>query len=578
MTATITEAVALARERRFAEAAAAAVEYAGTLERRQPDSRWLYEAWGAAGKFFHLAGSAEAAMEAFDRCFAVFDRVLPGQTNVGFVMNHTSAWPELFARAALSALDAGQPARAVDYSEAGRARLVGSISRDVAPPSGADPSVWAEYRSAWRRLAWQLADRKHVEGKATREDREAADRVGALRRHLRGMGVPSELLSPVSEVATVADVVRALRNGDGATSVVYAISLDEDVLRPVLITSDGAREITLPPEDQKAILDGAYRFAEGLPRADTPSRIDALLQRLLDDAARPLAALLEEVLAWGSPSRVVWIPHGALVTVPLAAIPLGRGTLVDAAAIQVAPSLTMAERTLRPRTAATFRAAYVEGRAEGKTPTEGGEALLPPAVSKGVGTSRPASLDELRAAAGGCSLVLFSSHGVFDWERPVSSYLELGFDCTMDDLVGSSVFDDGTVVVMNTCDAGTVAQDVTNEPVGIPIALMASGAETVLGPSQPVAALAGVVFCLLVLEELDGGLASPEAVQSAVIRMRGMTRGEVAELLRSVGHPFGEILTSRLSQPAFRERAHWAFFQHWGGSWKMSRRTRDDPP
>lgn len=572
MADSLVRTAALAQERRFEEAARSALDAAAFYQRRQPNSRWLYDAYAAAGKFFQMAGMPDPAIDAFDRCFTVFDRVLAGQANVSLVESMLQDWPELFSRAALAALDAHQPARAVDYAEAGRARLAGRIVAAGACPPGADPSDWEAYRSAWRRLAWQVTDRLLRNEKTSAGVRDAAEQVGTLRRRLRRAGVPSDLLSPVSAVATVDDVVRALSADGTATAVLYAIALDDNVLRPVVITRTGAREVVLSPTDQETIGAAVRRFALELRQAGDLEDADRALERLLDAAASPLASLFEGALR-DTVARLLWVPHGALVTVPLAAVPLRDGrVLSDAVALQLAPSLTMAHRALRLRSVQAGRAAagYVEGRVEDRmAPTEGGQTLLPPDLKDDVAPQRPASVAELRAASAGRDLVLFSCHGIFDWDRPVASYLQLAFDCTMDDLVGSTVFDDGTLVALNTCDAGTVAQDVTNEPVGIPIAMMAGGAHTVLGPSQPVQSLAGVTFCLLVLRRLAAGVPSPEAVRDAVVRMRSLTRGEVVELLREAGHPFASAMTTQLGRRAFLERAHWAFFQHWGGAWQM---------
>jgi hypothetical protein len=81
-----------------------------------------------------------------------------------------------------------------------------------------------------------------------------------------------------------------------------------------------------------------------------------------------------------------------------------------------------------------------------------------------------------------------------------------------------------------------------------------------------VGALAGVVFSALVVEALAAGEASPEATRTAIGKMQRIRRGEVRELLEGLVHPFGpKIPRSRPDAPMFRERANWAFFQHWGG-------------
>jgi len=558
----------LAQERRFAEAAACAMEAAEEVERQQPVSMALYEHYASAGKFFHLAGQPHRGMQAFEKCMQVFEAVLGGQANVNFVLRHVGTWPELFARASLTALEAGQPGRAVEFAEYGRSRVMGALSAPVAAPPGAGAGEWHAYVRGWRRMAMHLASLNLQHRTPGKQETEAARELTELARRLAESGVPLAVLRPVSEGVQVQDAIGLLRRQPIQTTIAYAITMDDKLLRLVAIDAEGAREIELPPAEQGEILAAANRFR--MFEASKSNDLAGPIDELLESAGGPLGDGLHQALDDQVGGRLIWVPHGALVVVPIAALPWDGGALIDRVAIQVAPSLAMALRALRnvdPNGSAA--AAYVEGPWSEKArqaPTEGGETLLRGIGHIDLAQVAPGTMQELASALSGRRLVLFSCHGVFRWDEPASSHLQLGFDCGIDDLVGSGVFDPKSLAVLNTCDAGTVAQDATNEPVGLPIAMMAAGAATVVGPSAPVEAIAAVAFSCLFLREVCRR-SSPEAVQEAVKLMRTITKGELGAMLDEAGHPFARYLKAGgLNDRFFKQIADWAFFSHWGSA------------
>ena|SRR5437867_7131725 len=96
------------------------------------------EHYAAAGRCFQPAGRAQAGVDVFDRCFAIFEHVLSRQTNVSFVLNHLKTWPELFVCAPLAALDLGDP-RARRAVRRGRTRAPhGSLAATWTAPCGVD--------------------------------------------------------------------------------------------------------------------------------------------------------------------------------------------------------------------------------------------------------------------------------------------------------------------------------------------------------------------------------------------------------------------------------------------------------
>jgi len=570
--AVLATAMALAQERRFAEAAACAMEAAEQVERQQPVSMVLYEHYASAGKFFHLAGQPRRGMQAFEKCIEVFEGVLAGQANVNFVLRHVATWPELFARASLTALEAGEAGRAVEFAECGRSRVMGALAAPVTVPAGVRAGEWHEYVRGWRRVAMRLASLNLQGRRPGKEETEAVRELTELARRLADSGVAPAALRPLSEAVQMEDAISLLRKQPVPTTIAYAITMDDKLLRLVAIDAGGAREVDLSPQEQGEILAAANRFRA--LEASKPGDLDRPLEDLLQSAGEALGAGLHRALENQVGGRLVWVPHGALVVVPIAALPCDGGRLIERVAIQVAPSLAMAMRALREIDAnGSTAAAYIKGPWSEKArqaPTDGGETLLRGVWRIDFAQALPRSIQELAAVLSRRRLALFSCHGIFRWDEPATSYLQLGFDCNIDDLVGSGLFDPRSLAVLNSCDAGTVAQDATNEPVGLPIAMMAAGAATVVGPSAPVEAIAAVAFSFLFLRELSRR-PSPEAVQEAVKFMRTITKEELRAMLEEIAHPFARYLqTGRLNDRFFKKAVDWAFFTHWGSAQTLS--------
>ncbi len=561
----------LAKQKRYAEAGADARKRAVAMERRDPYSRYVYEAWGAAGTCMQLAGDHVAAMAAFDKCLGAFDRVLQGQANIQYMMNHVANWPEMFARAAFSALDAGLPEKALEYAEEGRARLVGTVIAAPPAPPSVNQDEWNAYIAAWRRLASRLSGQRV--GSQSGEMAELMSDVHDRRRQLVASGVKADSLKLVCPIARAADVMARLKSqGAASPTVVYAVTLGDRDMRLVALSRNGIFEVPIPEDRQRLVLQAAICLKRGLaedPGADT---IDDELGAFLEAAGEPFADSLRQALQGNASGSIIWVPHGVLVCVPLGALPWQNGVLADMVSVRVASSLALACGALDSSRQEKARSAYVEGRSDaGDAATKGGETLFPMALGAQPQPNRPASMDELRVAMAGRTLALFSCHGVLRRLDPVASFLKLGFDCTVEQILAGNVVAPRSLLVLSTCNAGTVMQDAVNEPVGIPVALMASGGFAVVGPSQPVRSIAGVTFCLLFLRALGEGKPSPEAVQHATAEMRRLKRGELADLLLAAGHPYAGVIQSDLGRPAFRQRADWAFFTHWGGSWELER-------
>lgn len=575
---TIHEAARLAAERKFAPAAAVVLECADRALRmgRRLDA---FDNLGAAGKFFHLAGDHPAALAALDRAFDLFEKDLVHQPRATLVIRRLAAWPELYTRAAVSALAVGDPLRAVTLADRGRTRALGHRLGPAAdaPPRNARPDVWRRYVAAWRR-AVALAARELLDesGWAHRTDTKELDaELSDLRNALTDDGVSSEDLTPIRPVQDAADAVAALAASDSPPTVVlYAVRLDDKVLRFVAIDARGAVEVPIGEDEQSRILRACDAHAAELRRDPdhVGARIEELAPSLLAETGPALAGVFERALADARTRRLLWIPHGSLVGVPILACPCGDGLLADRAAVLVAPSLALGMAALGADRRAAPRVASLRGRVEpGKASTSGGDALLAASGWEFPAEVEPRARSEFDSAVKGRTLVHVTCHGVRDAADPLHTRLEFGpgLDLTIEDLLESSSIDPDALVLLGACDSGTVAQTDVNEALGIPMGLRAAGAHAVVGAAWPVARIAAVVLCLRILRELADGAASPEALQRAALFARDATAARIHELLAAARHPLAAVVADIDPTERLLASPHlWAAYLHWGGGWR----------
>jgi CHAT domain-containing protein len=582
--ATIQEAVRLAQEKQFAPAAAVALECA---ERSLRTGRRLdaFDFLGAAGKFSHLAGDHAAALAAFGRAFDVFEKDLVHQPRATLVIRRLAAWPELYTRAAVSALELGDPLRAVTLADRGRTRALGHRLGPAAgvPPRNARPELWRSYVSTWRRaVALAASGLLDADGWTRRADAKALDaKLSETRMTLSDDGVASEDLTPLTPVRDAADALALLRDPAAPkTAVLYAIRLDDTVLRFVALTARGAVEVPLPADDQGRILRACDVHAAEL-RGDPDAiagRIEELAPALLAETSPRLAPVFERTLADAETDRLLWIPQGSLVGIPVLACAVGDGLLADRAAVLVAPSLALGSAALSPDRRATTGVASLRGRVEdGKASTAGGDALLRAAGWRSPPEVEPRTRAEFDAAVADRALVSVTCHGVRDAKDPLHARLEFGdgFDLSIEDLLESPSFHADALVVLGACDAGTVAQTNVNEALGIPMGLRAAGAHAVVGAAWPIARVAAVVLCLRILRELADGAASPDALRRAAVFARDAPASTIHELLAAAGHPLAALVADVEPTERLLAAPHlWAAYLHWGGGW----RARDAKP
>jgi CHAT domain-containing protein len=537
----------------------------------------------AAGKFFQMAGEDRRAIEAFERAFAMFEHDVMYLPRASYVVRRLAAWPETYIRAALAALGIGDPVKAVDLAETGRSRAIGNRVGPSARwrPPAAPPDLWDQYARSWRTAVARAVNELIDTDRPGSDERNGAleDELDELRERLLAEGVPPEELTPLATPVRASEMISKLQMASRPTTVLYSIRLDDQDLRFVRLTADGASEISIGEDDRRTVLQECDRYLAALrdDRGQIFKTIQSLLPALMKRVEGPLGTVLERALDGQSEGRLLWIPQGSLVAVPIAACPCDDGMLVDRAAVMVAPSLTLGAPAAEPDVPVAPSVRPIRGQAIlRQAPTDGGDRLLSMLTEAVPPEVVPGSIKEWNEVVADVSLVHVTCHGVYDWDDPLRSHLKLGFDLSVLDLFDQSVLRPGALVVFGTCDSGTVAQGDINEAVGFPTAMLTSGGAAVVGAGWPVARPAAVSECLGFFRGLREGLASPEALQVAMVWAREATIDQLVEALADVSHPLAEdplLLKRREDNPddiLLAPVYYWASYVHWGGSCRMS--------
>jgi len=561
----------LGLEQRFPEAAAEA-EAQAKLCLARGLRIGAFGALASAAQFYMLAGDNDAALDAFRRAFDLLDHDLQYIPYADLLVSRLASWPDRYLLAAFAALRAGEPLTAMSMAETGRARATGSRLGAVGScPPEVEPEEWDHFVDLWRRAvalaANELVAASGWSGKAVSEAVTAE--LTDLRRTFVSRGVRVEQLSPVGQPVDASTFVEALGRTPRLTAILYSVRLSTG-LRFIRVDAAGATELKLSPDAQKAVTGAVDRMTAAMRESgtgDNPPLRD-LIANLLGEvgpALDPVLAAATDGLAGG---RMIWIPQGALAALPVMALPCAGGLVVDRVAVMVAESLGAAEAALGAGTEVVLRRAAIRGQYQtGQAPTDGCAAVV------GATTDIvPANVDELNRAVDGSSLVHLSCHGIFDWAQPLESYLQLGFELHVADLFDRVELAPGAAVILGTCDSGTVAQTDLNEGIGMPAGLLAAGATTVIGAGWPVARIAAVAICRKLVEGLDAGHSSPEALRDASVWLRDATGADVLATLQTIEHPLALTMAAQsadfLARRPFADPWVWAAYLHWGAPWK----------
>jgi CHAT domain-containing protein len=326
----------------------------------------------------------------------------------------------------------------------------------------------------------------------------------------------------------------------------------------------------------------------------TDDRAEQLGRRLMSATPDDLEGFLPSLLAWLQPQvaqvisavrglPLVLVPTGLLGVLPIqAATAPTASTQAPAAAvvtIRHAPNL----RALRGR-AATQRRPVTEVTAIASGFEDltyaAAEAQLA-ATALGAGTvlhaDRDITPDAVLAALGQHGVVHFACHAVAVPASPLDSSLRLrpGTQLTLRDILRCEVAAD--LVILSACETAVPGDELPDEMIGLPAALLQAGAGGVIGTLWQVADDACLWFTLCLYAGLRSGSDPWTALCDAQELLRTATTGKLQEYLNQLAPPNsswpppGVIAACRktleemdASDAAFTEPADWAGFVYIG--------------
>jgi hypothetical protein len=576
--------VDLGQEGRSAEAGALA-EARAQMALARGFTADAYSYLAGAGHMYLRARDFPAALNAFDRAFALLEEDLQHIPYPELVISRLADWPDRYHVAALAALEAGEPLRALSYAETGRARAIqGRLGPSGQRPAQLPPEeepAWERFCVLWRRGVTEAAAELVSAGGRTGHpvSADTASELTRLRRQFAARHVPPGALTPVAPGVDAAQFPARLAAADHPTAILYSL-IAWDQLRFIRLTASGAAEIRPETASGDAALAAVKSFSGQVHNsADTYETVRELLPVLLEETGPALEPVLRQATDGYDGGRLIWIPQGILAALPVQALPLAGRNLCDVVAVMTAESLAAAASGLTPTPRQPVRPVAIRGTSPAEAPTVGAAKLLP----AGTQEKSPEAMADLPAAFAYATLIYLSCHGVYNWKNPLSSALRFGsrlgsqpgFDLKIADLFDKIRIQPDAIVILGTCDSGTVAQTDLNEGIGIPGGLLAAGAHTIIGAGWPVARSAAIGVCRKLIRSLLDGTESPEALRDAACWLRDATAADLLTELTSIGHPAADDLARMapedLAEHMFADPALWAPFVHWGGPWRAIR-------
>lgn len=528
----------------------------------------------SAGVAFRRAGQREESLDRLSRAITSFEARSLDVSSAAIAASWYANWAFRYANAAIAAIDSAELTRALDWCERSRTRLTSQrLGPRTEAPSGVTNDEWMRYRAAWR-VAASRSSNDTLSERGT-VDLQAQRKVDALRETLVSRGVARAALAPIDAPPRVDALLSSVRRAAVATVALYSVRA-ADSLRFIAIDRLGARALRFDEAQGRSLVEACTAYLDALVRVEPSRRAKTTEQRLpllLRAVGSTMYALVEEALGSGAePRRLLWIPHGPLAAIPIEACSGESGrSVIDLASVIVAPSLASVAQHLESPAIVGRGVGVLRGRDAGKATTTGGEHC---ARILDANAGPDVLVNDARAlvdASHGRGVIHLSCHGVFLPENPIESFIELGVDCTLAQLLDQQEFAGPVLALLRSCDSATISQLDSNDALGLPSILRALGATAVIGAQWPVSALASAAFLAALCEGLSRGVATPEATRDAMLWVRSATGRQIIDRLDAIGHPEATrareavaALPELLDDAMLSRPISWAAYTHWG--------------
>ena len=369
------------------------------------------------------------------------------------------------------------------------AHTLGPAAALAQRPDDGRPAVDPHRRDIEGRLGWRYAEiaQAGMAGEAVGADVLAE--IAGLERELSTMQRrrEAERLGDVGP-STVSDrPAHRLALRDGAVGLSYIV-LSDAIVAFVVAGDGGSIESVVTPIDRRdlhrRISAFGFQVTRALGQADRSSdpRLIAAADRasatLYDLIFRPVAALIPDG------AHIVVSPHGPLHAIPFAALGAEGGVAGDRWTLSVLPNLSSADRLADP--VRRPGPPLLVGAWDAATPAISAEVeairIEMPGATTLVGDE--ATVRRVSDGIAGAGDVHIASHGHFSAAAPRSAGLRLADGWLTAGAIQRLPLS-GAHVTLSGCETGAAARSALDDAVGIPAALLAAGATSMLVSHWP---------------------------------------------------------------------------------------------
>lgn len=422
---------------------------------------------------------------------------------------------KLFEIAATARARVGDFEGALAYSERGRAQLLSAAL------GMNEASLSASGRAELERLRNAIRQREAAIASADQVRREEVEEVIALRQR-------------AAAVLDEASLGRrsAARN---AAAIVAPIVSDGDATIVVRPSRGSLRGQSVNDLDRDALTDAAQAWRQSYRAENFNGGIDQFRESMEGG----LGVSIRAALAAGGVrpgARITLLPDGAMSLLPIALLrdPATGRTLLEDYEVTFAPSmraLESAERRVASSASANLVAFWND-----TLPFAESESAFANARFQEATIVSPGELQSTRAAVqalNGANYWHFAVHGVFNWENPQASELQLtsSMRLTLAELLQSGeVRGAPRLIVLSACESGLVDVDRDpNEFIGLPAAFLEAGGAGVIASLWPVSDLAtSLLFARFYEVHLgERQLSAPAALREAQLWLRDASRDDL---------------------------------------------------
>jgi CHAT domain-containing protein len=455
------------------------------------------------------------------------------ELKIGFLKDKLAVYESLVWISLSGSDGPPDPEAALAYIEQAKSRgladLLAFRSQSLRARAPARDGLVEEVRDLRQELNWyyRRMDRLAIltEGRSPREmedlKRKSQEREAQLLRTLRDLEAKDQEFTSIQKGATFSlEAIRSTLPG-GAVLIEYYEA--RETILAALVTRQGLEILPMTPASRvrhllRLLQFQLSKFRLGPEYAATFG--DALLETTRSHLRELYGELLEPLRPRLDCDRLVVSPHDFLHYVPFHALCDGDHFVIDDFAVSYAPSASV-HHLCAIKDPGTGSGSLVLGVPDPATPfiREEAEAVASTLPAARLLLGEAANEESLRRFGPGCRFVHVATHGLFRYDNPMFSALQLGdsrlslFDLYQLDLGAE-------LVTLSGCGTGLNVVKGGDELMGLVRGLLYAGARAALLTLWDVNDQSTAQFMKLFYRRLQGGSTKAQAVREAMRELR----------------------------------------------------------